>query len=113
MRERETRFVSALTAKASPAGGLSRCHPCTSAGSVAAGIRSVWLAAQAEALREVLQQTLNLREGHPQFGQDGHGVLSERRAAAGTYYDGACVDAVAGESDTTNNCSGSVQVVVE
>ena len=31
---------------------------------------------------------------------------------AGTYYYGACVDPVAGESDTTNNCSGSVQVVV-
>ena len=27
---------------------------------------------------------------------------------AGTYYYGACVDAVAGESDTTNNCSESV-----
>ena len=33
-------------------------------------------------------------------------------AAAGTYYYGACVDAVAGESATTNNCSGSVQVTV-
>ena len=32
---------------------------------------------------------------------------------AGTYYYGACVDAVAGESDTTNNCSGSIQVTVE
>ena len=32
--------------------------------------------------------------------------------AAGTYYYGACVDAVAGESDTTNNCSASVQVTV-
>ena len=32
--------------------------------------------------------------------------------AAGTYYYGACVDAVAGESDTTNNCSTSVQVDV-
>ena len=31
---------------------------------------------------------------------------------AGTYYYGACVDAVAGESDTTNNCSTSVQVEV-
>ena len=31
---------------------------------------------------------------------------------AGTYYYGACVDAVTGESDTTNNCSGSVPVVV-
>ena len=33
-------------------------------------------------------------------------------ASAGTYYYGACVDAVTGESDTTNNCSGSVSVVV-
>ena len=32
--------------------------------------------------------------------------------AAGTYYYGACVDAVAGESDTTNNCSTVVQVTV-
>ena len=31
---------------------------------------------------------------------------------AGTYYYGACVDAVTGESDTTNNCSASVQVTV-
>ena len=31
---------------------------------------------------------------------------------AGTYYYGACVDAVEGESDTTNNCSSSVQVTV-
>ena len=34
-------------------------------------------------------------------------------ATAGTYYYGACVDAVAGESDTTNNCSASVRVDVE
>ncbi len=33
--------------------------------------------------------------------------------AAGTYYYGACVDAVTGESDTTDNCSSSVQVDVE
>ena len=33
-------------------------------------------------------------------------------ATAGTYYYGACVDSVASESDTTNNCSGSVQVTV-
>ena len=33
-------------------------------------------------------------------------------STAGTYYYGACVDAVAGESDTTNNCSTSVQVEV-
>ena len=30
----------------------------------------------------------------------------------GTYYYGACVDAVAGESDTTNNCGGSVAIPV-
>ena len=33
-------------------------------------------------------------------------------SSAGRYYFGACVDAVTGESDTTNNCSGSVQVDV-
>ena len=33
-------------------------------------------------------------------------------ASAGTYYYGACVDAVTGESDTSNNCSSSVQVDV-
>ena len=31
---------------------------------------------------------------------------------AGTYYYGACVDAVTDEADTTNNCSASVQVTV-
>ena len=34
-------------------------------------------------------------------------------STAGTYYYGACVDAVAEESDTTNNCSGSIKVDVE
>ena len=33
-------------------------------------------------------------------------------SSAGRYYHGACVDAVTGESDTTNNCSASVQVDV-
>ena len=33
-------------------------------------------------------------------------------AGSGTYYYGACVDAVAGESDTRNNCSASVTVTV-
>ena len=33
-------------------------------------------------------------------------------ATAGTYYYGACVDAVTDESDTANNCSSSVQVTV-
>ena len=34
-------------------------------------------------------------------------------ATAGAYYYGACVDTVTDESDTTNNCSGSVKVDVE
>ena len=34
------------------------------------------------------------------------------RSTPGTYYYGVCVDAVSGESDTTNNCSSSVQVEV-
>ena len=33
-------------------------------------------------------------------------------STAGTYYYGACVDAEAGESDVTDNCSGSVTVEV-
>jgi len=33
-------------------------------------------------------------------------------STAGTYYYGACVDSVTGESDTTNNCSRTVQVTV-
>ena len=32
--------------------------------------------------------------------------------SAGTYYIGACVDAVAGESNTQNNCSSGVQITV-
>ena len=34
------------------------------------------------------------------------------RLSAGTYYYGACVDTVTDESDTTNNCSASMQVTV-
>ena len=33
-------------------------------------------------------------------------------SSVGTYYYGACVDAVTGETDTSNNCSSSVQVDV-
>ena len=34
-------------------------------------------------------------------------------STAGTYYYGACVDAVTGESNTANNCSAAVEVEVE
>ena len=33
-------------------------------------------------------------------------------SSAGTYYYGACVDTVSGETDTTNNCSSAVRVTV-
>ncbi|MCY3758356.1 MAG: T9SS type A sorting domain-containing protein, partial [Acidobacteria bacterium] len=33
-------------------------------------------------------------------------------STAGTYYYGACVDAVSGESDTTNNCSTALTVMI-
>ena len=33
-------------------------------------------------------------------------------SSAGTYYYGACVDSVTGESSTTNNCSSGVSVTV-
>ena len=45
-------------------------------------------------------------------GTSGESVSLTATLPAGTYYYGACVDAVTGESDTTNNCSSSVQVTV-
>ena len=39
--------------------------------------------------------------------------ISLTAPAPGTYYYGACVDTVTDESDTTDNCSSSVQVGVE
>ena len=39
--------------------------------------------------------------------------LADRASTAGTYYYGACVDAVTDESDTTNNCSSTVTIAVE
>ena len=45
-------------------------------------------------------------------GSDSQSVELAAPSAPGTYHYGACVDAVAGESDTANNCSTSVQVTV-
>ena len=45
-------------------------------------------------------------------GSSSQSVALTAPSTSGTYYYGACVDAVAGESDTTNNCSASVQVTV-
>ena len=41
-----------------------------------------------------------------------HSISLEAPATAGTYYYGACVDAVTDESDTTSNCSAAVEVNV-
>ena len=40
-------------------------------------------------------------------------VLLTAPSSAGTYYYGACVDSVAGESDTDNNCSAGVRITVQ
>ena len=45
-------------------------------------------------------------------GTSGESVSLTATLPARTYYYGACVDAVTGESDTTNNCSSSVRVTV-
>ena len=45
-------------------------------------------------------------------GTSGESVSLTATLPAGAYYYGACVDAVTGESDTTNNCSSSVPVTV-
>ena len=47
------------------------------------------------------------------LGSSKESILLTAPATAGPYYYGACVDAVPDESDTTNNCSASVQVDVE
>jgi hypothetical protein len=59
-----------------------------------------------------------------QVGTDSVGALSASRtsaesisltapSSAGTYYYGACVDSVSGESVTNNNCSSAVRIIVE
>ena len=47
------------------------------------------------------------------FGSASGSVELTAPANAGTYYFGVCVDAVTDESDTTNNCSSSIQVTVQ
>ena len=46
-------------------------------------------------------------------GTSAESILVTAPPTSGTYYYGACVDAVPGESDTTDNCSASVRVDVE
>ena len=48
----------------------------------------------------------------PAYGSSAESISLTAPATTGAYYYGACVDAVAGEADTTNNCSVSVKVDV-
>ena len=41
-----------------------------------------------------------------------HGTVVSAPSTAGTYYYGACVDVVAGETNTANNCSSGVRVAI-
>ena len=46
------------------------------------------------------------------LGSSDHWISLTVPTTAGTYHYGACVDSVAGESDTTNNCSAAVTLTV-
>ena len=48
-----------------------------------------------------------------QWAQSSESIDLTAPSTMGTYYYGACVDSVTGESDTTNNCSSSVTVTVQ
>ena len=79
--------------------------------------------AAATTLRYYRSTDATITTADTQVGTDEVGVLAASgtssesvsltaSSTAGTYYYGACVDAVTDESDTTNNCSSSVQVTV-
>ena len=74
-------------------------------------------------LRYYLSTDASITAGDTAVGTDPVSALSPSRtgaestgviapSAAGTYYYGACVDAVPGEKDATNNCSAAVAVTV-
>ena len=51
-------------------------------------------------------------EGLSAYGFSDHSTNLTAPSSAGTYYYGACVESVSGESDTGNNCSAAVTVTV-
>ena len=77
---------------------------------------------EATTLRYYRSPNATITTSDAQEGTDDVGVLSASATSEesisltapspGTYYYGACVEAVADESDTTNNCSTSVRVTV-
>ena len=77
----------------------------------------------ATTLRYYRSTDATITTGDTQVGTDAVGTLAASGtsaesidltapSSAGTYYYGACVNSVTGESDTSNNCSSSVQVDV-
>ena len=77
----------------------------------------------ATTLRYYRSTDATITTGDTQVGTDAVGALSASStsdeairltapASAGTYYYGACVESVTGESDTSNNCSSAVTVTV-
>ena len=78
-------------------------------------------ASTATTLRYYRSTDATITTGDTEVGTDAVGALAAAGASdesisltapstAGTYYFGACVDPVSGESDTGNNCSGAVRV---
>ena len=47
-----------------------------------------------------------------EWGRDGESISLDAPSTPGIYYYGACVDSVSDESDTQNNCSAAVTVIV-
>ena len=78
--------------------------------------------ASSTTLRYYRSTNSNITSSDTQLGTDGVSALSAGATSsenasfsistAGTYWIGSCVDSVAGESSTTNNCSAGVQVTV-
>ena len=75
----------------------------------------------ATTLRYYRSTDLTITTSDTSVGTDGVGTLAASGSSsesigltapstAGTYHYGACVDAVSGESDMTNNCSGSIPI---
>ena len=81
------------------------------------------VSAAATTLRYYRSNNATITNSDTQVGNDVVGSLAASRASnesisltapssAGTYYYGACVDPVSGESNTNNNCSTGVQIIV-
>ena len=91
---------------------------------ISAGVRNQGSGASAATTLRYYQSTdATIDTSDTEVGTDDVAALAASESASmskeltapdtvGTYYYGACVDAVAGESDTTNNCSSGYEIVV-